>query len=94
MHLVPGDFERKQTLVNAERYTTPELREYERKVLDADERIADIERRLFSELRQRHGSADLAGNESDRFPGAALELPSLCLDRRQSASFCSCFVPK
>lgn len=51
LHLVPEDFERKQTLVNAERYTAPELREYERKVLDADERIGEIERRLFSELR-------------------------------------------
>jgi DNA mismatch repair protein MutS len=51
LHLAPSDFERKQTLVNAERYTTPELKEYERKVLEADERIAEIERRLFSELR-------------------------------------------
>jgi DNA mismatch repair protein MutS len=51
LHLAPADFERKQTLVNAERFTTPELKEYERKVLDADERIAEIERRLFSELR-------------------------------------------
>jgi DNA mismatch repair protein MutS len=51
LHLVPPDFERKQTLVNAERYTAPELREYERKVLDADEKIAEIERRLFEELR-------------------------------------------
>ena len=51
LHLVPADFERKQTLVNAERFTTPELKEYERKVLDADERVAEIERRLFSELR-------------------------------------------
>ncbi|MBZ5697964.1 MAG: DNA mismatch repair protein MutS [Acidobacteriia bacterium] len=51
LHLVPNDFERKQTLVNAERYTAPELKEYERKVLDADERIAEIERRLFGELR-------------------------------------------
>ena len=50
-HLVPADFERKQTLVNAERFTTPELKEYERKVLAADERIDEIERRLFGELR-------------------------------------------
>ena len=35
LHLAPADFERKQTLVNAERFTTPELKEYERKVLDA-----------------------------------------------------------
>jgi DNA mismatch repair protein MutS len=51
LHLAPKDFERKQTLVNAERFTTPELKEYERKVLEADERIAGIERRLFAELR-------------------------------------------
>jgi DNA mismatch repair protein MutS len=49
--MVPADFERKQTLVNAERFTTPELKEYEQKVLAADERIGEIERRLFSELR-------------------------------------------
>ncbi len=51
LHLVPKDFDRKQTLVNAERYMTPELQEYERKILDADERGAEIERRLFTELR-------------------------------------------
>jgi DNA mismatch repair protein MutS len=51
LHLAPPDFERKQTLVNAERFTTPELKEYERKVLSADERILEIERRLFHELR-------------------------------------------
>jgi DNA mismatch repair protein MutS len=51
LHLVPADYERKQTLVNAERFTAPELKEYERKVLDADERILEIERRLFAELR-------------------------------------------
>src|SRR6185295_15331953 len=37
---VPSDFERKQTLANAERYTTPELKEYETKVLGAEERIS------------------------------------------------------
>ena len=46
LHLVPDNFERKQTLANAERFTTPELKEYETKVLAADERIAEIERRL------------------------------------------------
>ncbi len=51
LHLVPADYERKQTLVNAERFTTPELKEYETKVLDAQERIVEIERRLFAELR-------------------------------------------
>ena len=47
----PSDYERKQTLVNAERFTTPELKEYETKVLDAQEKIVEIERRLFAELR-------------------------------------------
>jgi len=51
LHLVPNDYERKQTLVNAERFTTPELKEYEAKILDAQEKIVEIERRLFAELR-------------------------------------------
>ena len=51
LHLAPADYERKQTLVNAERFTTPELKEYESKVLDAQERILEIERRIVLELR-------------------------------------------
>ena len=51
LHLAPADYERKQTLVNAERFTSPELKEYERKILAADERILEIERRLFIDLR-------------------------------------------
>jgi DNA mismatch repair protein MutS len=51
LHLVPPDYERKQTLVNAERFTTPELKEYEAKILDAQEKIVEIERRLFTEMR-------------------------------------------
>ena len=51
LHLVPQDYERKQTLVGAERFTTPELKEYEVKILDAQEKIIEIERRLFTELR-------------------------------------------
>lgn len=49
---VPADYERRQTLVNAERYTTPELKEYEEKVLGAEERITEIEQELFAEIRQ------------------------------------------
>lgn len=48
---VPADYERKQTLVNAERFTTPELKELETKILHAQERCGEIERRLFGELR-------------------------------------------
>src|SRR6267378_3163201 len=40
-HLAPPDYERKQTLVNAERFTTPELKEYESKILDAQEKIVE-----------------------------------------------------
>ena len=51
LHLAPADYERKQTLVNAERFTTPELKQYEAKILEAQEKIVEIERRIFVELR-------------------------------------------
>ena len=47
---VPQEWIRKQTLVSAERYITPELKEYEEKILGAEEKIAVIENRLFNEL--------------------------------------------
>ena len=47
---VPADWVRKQTLVNAERYVTQELKEYEEKILGAEEKILVIEARLFNEL--------------------------------------------
>jgi DNA mismatch repair protein MutS len=50
---VPADYERKQTLVNAERFTTPELKDLEIKILTAQERSAEIERRIFAELRRQ-----------------------------------------
>ena len=52
LHLIPSDYERKQTLVNAERFTSAELKEYERKILSAEERVLEIERRLYSEIRE------------------------------------------
>src|ERR1700723_3055114 len=51
-HLAPADYERKQTLVNAERFTSPELKSHEQKVLSAEERVREIERRLYSEIRE------------------------------------------
>jgi len=48
---VPDDYERRQTLANAERYTTPELKEWERKVLGAEERISQLENELFIQVR-------------------------------------------
>jgi len=50
---VPEDYERKQTLVNAERFTTPELKQYETRILTAQERSGEIERRIFAELRRQ-----------------------------------------
>ena len=47
---VPEDWIRKQTLVNAERYITAELKEYEEKILGAEQRIYEIESRLYAEL--------------------------------------------
>jgi DNA mismatch repair protein MutS len=52
MALAPADYERKQTLVNAERFTTPELKEYEVKILTAHDRSIEIEKRIFAELRR------------------------------------------
>ena len=54
-HLVPEDYQRRQTLSGAERYVTPELKEFEERVLTAAERIEARERRLFEGLRERLG---------------------------------------
>lgn len=52
-HLVPEDYQRKQTLANAERYITPELKEQEALVLGADERIKELEYELFLAIREQ-----------------------------------------
>jgi DNA mismatch repair protein MutS len=52
LNRAPADYERKQTLANAERFTTPELREVEQKVLGANERAAALEREIFESVRQ------------------------------------------
>jgi len=53
LHLIPENYIRKQTLVNSERFITPELKEYEAKVLHAEERIAELEYQLFVEIRRK-----------------------------------------
>lgn len=55
--LVPDDYVRKQTLVNAERYITPELKEYETTVLNAEERQLELENRLFEQVLQQISAA-------------------------------------
>lgn len=52
LHLVPEDYERKQTLVNSERFITPELKDYEEKVLRAEARINELEYELFLQVRE------------------------------------------
>jgi len=55
VHLVPADYQRRQTLTGAERYVTPALKEFEEKVLTAAERIEEREREVFEALRRRIG---------------------------------------
>lgn len=50
---VPEDFQRKQTLANAERFSTPELKQWEEKVLGAEEKIISLEAELFSKVREQ-----------------------------------------
>ena len=57
IHLVPADYQRRQTLTGAERYVTPALKEFEEKVLHATDRIEALERQLFEALRSATGAA-------------------------------------
>jgi DNA mismatch repair protein MutS len=57
LHLVPDHYIRKQTLVNAERFITPELKEFETKVLGAEEAICQLEYRLFEEVQKKVSEA-------------------------------------
>jgi DNA mismatch repair protein MutS len=57
LHLVPEDYDRKQTLVGAERFVTPELKEYEEKILTAEERMLEIEKDLFQKIRNQIAEA-------------------------------------
>ncbi|HEU4559286.1 MAG TPA: DNA mismatch repair protein MutS [Longimicrobium sp.] len=68
---VPQDYLRKQTLANAERYFTPELKEWEDKVLGAEEKIAALEGRIFNEVR------DAAAREVPRIQAVAERIATL-----------------
>jgi DNA mismatch repair protein MutS len=70
-HLAPADYERKQTLVNAERFTTGELKELEVKILEAEERMLTIEREIFERLRAQ------AAAESARIRATAAAIAEL-----------------
>ena len=79
LHLAPADYTRKQTLVGAERFVTEELKEYEEKILTAEERIIALEKELFQVVRDtlaagagriRASAASVA--ETDALAGLAL----------------------
>ena len=71
LHAVPDDYQRKQTIAGGERFVTPALKDYEQKVLGADERIVERELELFEALRQRVAA------ESPRILDTARALASL-----------------
>jgi DNA mismatch repair protein MutS len=68
---VPAEYERRQTLTNAERYTTPELRDWEKKVLGAEERIGQLEAELFNDICRQ------VAVETKRIQGTARALAAL-----------------
>jgi DNA mismatch repair protein MutS len=72
-HLAPADYERKQTLVNAERFTTPELKVLESKVLDAEDKILVLEKEIFGALRA------FAAEHATRIRGTAAAVAELDL---------------
>lgn len=66
LHLVPPDYIRKQTLANAERYYTAELKEFEEKILGAEERIGNLEHELYAAIRARVAQRSNAVLETTR----------------------------
>ncbi len=71
---LPAEYIRKQTLVNAERYITPEMKDVEAQVLNAEERILDVETRLFREL-----CSQLAGSAAEMLAAARALAAADCL---------------
>ncbi|HEV8591556.1 MAG TPA: DNA mismatch repair protein MutS, partial [Pyrinomonadaceae bacterium] len=68
---VPEDYERRQTLTNAERYTTPQLKEWEEKVLGAEEKILALETKIFNDIRAA------VRNETQKLQSTARALATL-----------------
>jgi DNA mismatch repair protein MutS len=75
--LVPPDYVRKQTIAGGERFITPELKQYEDRVLSADERILEREARLFEDLRARLAAAARRVQQSSRATAVMDVLASL-----------------
>ncbi len=84
--LAPTDYERRQTLTTGERFTTPELKEHERKVLGAQDRIVAIEQRLFRELLEKIAVHTVAIQETALAIGSLDAILSLA-DRALAAGY-------
>ena len=84
---IPANFIRKQTIKNAERYITPELKEYEERVLTADERAKTLEYELFCDLRQRvHDATTRLQGTADVL--AALDVVTALADLARRRGYC------
>ena len=81
---VPDDYLRKQTLVNGERYITPELKEYEAKILNSQELIEKLELSLLARVREQIATFYGALKESQHRPRAAGCAVIACGGRRVS----------
>ncbi|HEX8161386.1 MAG TPA: DNA mismatch repair protein MutS [Pyrinomonadaceae bacterium] len=68
---VPADYERRQTLANAERFSTPELKEWERRILGAEERMRELEATIYADVRSR------VARETKRLQATARSLATL-----------------
>lgn len=84
---IPDDYIRRQTLANAERFITPELKEYEEKVLGAEERIVDLEYSLFQQIRQCVASeGERLARTADRI--ATLDVLASLADVAHERNYC------
>ncbi len=83
---VPADYIRKQTLVNAERYVTPELKELEEQILSAEERQVELEQRFFHELVEKIAARPRGSRRSPRPWGPWTPWPPSPRWRRGSAT--------
>jgi DNA mismatch repair protein MutS len=84
---IPEEYTRRQTLANAERFITPELKEYEEKVLGAEERIAELEYALFQEIRERvAGEGERISRTADRL--ATLDVLISLADLAHDKGYC------
>jgi DNA mismatch repair protein MutS len=77
LHLVPPDYIRKQTLVNGERYITEPLKEYEEKVLGAEEKRVELEYEIFEQIRERVAVENQRIKETARLIGEVDALAGL-----------------